>query len=60
MKNKKSILYISPIVEIINVKCNDIVTTSSMIPPEDNPSITPPDITPPGGYVADDNFLGTW
>ena len=71
MKNDKITSYITPKLEIIAVECNDVVTTSGIIipgtnpgtNPDDNPSVnpgTPPDNTYPGGYVEDDNFLGTW
>ena len=62
MKNDNVALYITPMLEVIKVECNDIVTTSSVILPGDAPGNTPS--TPPnnasGGFIADDNFLGIW
>lgn len=62
MKNDKKTSYIAPMLEVINIECNDIVATSGVILPGDAPGTTPS--TPPsnasGGFIADDNFLGTW
>lgn len=60
MKKEKSTLYISPKIEIAMVECNDIVTVSGGSQAPDNPSINPPAVNPPGGYVPDDNIIEIW
>ncbi len=62
MKNDKITSYITPKLEIIAVECNDIVTASSGTLPGDAPGTTPstPPSNVPGGFIADDNFLGNW
>ena len=42
------------------VECNDIVTVSGGSQAPDNPSINPPAVNPPGGYVPDDNIIEVW
>ena len=62
MKNDNLALYITPMLEVIKVECNDIITTSGVIGPGNAPGTTPdaPPSNAPGGFIADDNFLGTW
>lgn len=62
MKNDNLAPYITPMLEVIKVECNDIVTTSGVILPGDAPGTTPsaPPNNAPGGFIADDNLLEIW